>query len=483
MKHCRAYLAAAPALLALALAGCGAIGDSDPHAQLPPAPGAGAPLDPAVAAGAPAQVFEPGVTTPRAWWTAFGCDSLDALVGEALAHNNDLAAADAALRAAEASAKAAGSALVPSVDVGYTAQRARTAASLAPPVTDASQLLYSLHTAQVTVSYPVDLFGGLHARRRSAVAAAKVAQAHLLAARQSVAANLVVALVGLTAVEDQASATRAMIASGQEALGFLRQRLRLGDAGDADVTAQEAALASMEGQLPALDRAAAHQRAVIAALLGRAPGSAMPALPTFACFAVPGHLPVAFPADVVRYRPDVMAAAATVEGAAADAHAAVAARFPSLTLSATGGGTAQALGDMFDSPNLFWSVVGGITAPLFHSGALRHQQDAAIAMFDQSKAEYRATVLQAFVDVSDALQGLHDDAATLDAAQRGEAAAQQSYGFAVRQQKLGEVGALALLNAQAALDQARSQTIAARSARLVDTVALFQANGAQPSLP
>ena len=209
----------------------------------------------------------------------------------------------------------------------------------------------------------------------------------------------------------------------------------------------------------------------------------MPALPTSACFTVPQRLPVAYPADVVRYRPDVMAAAATVEGAAADAHAAVAARVPSLTLSATGGGTAQALGDVFDSPNLFWSVLGGITAPLFHSGALRHQQDAAVALFDQSKAEYRAAVLQAFVDVSDALEGLHADAATLDAAQRAQAAAERSYGYAVRQQQLGEVGALALLNAQATLDQARLQTIAARSARLVDTVALFQANGAPPPAP
>lgn len=471
-------LSAAP--LALVLSGCGGIGDRDPHAVLPPSPGAGASLDPAAAGAVPVQTFDVGAATPRTWWEQFGCDQLDTLVTQALAGNNDLAAADAALRAAQAQAKAAGSALGPAVDAGYNAQRMRTSASLAPVVTDANQLLYTLHTAQVTVSYPVDLFGELHARHRSALAAAKIQQARLLAARQSVAANLVVAAVMRAAAADQAAATRTMIDATRETLAFVRERRRLGAAGDADVAAQEATAATLEEQLPVLERSEAHLRAVIAALLGRAPGSELPPLPETQCLTLPARLPVGLPADVVRYRPDVMAAAAGVEGAAADAHAAVAARFPALTLSGSAGGIAQNFGDMFQSPNLFWSVLGGITAPLFHAGALRHQQQAAVAAFEQSKAQYRAAVLQAFVDVADALTGLHGDAVALDASERGLAAAERSYGYARRQQELGDIGTLGLLNAQTTLQQARVQAILARSARLIDTVALFQANGAAP---
>lgn len=466
--------------LALALSGCGGIGDRDPRAALPPSPGAGASVEPAAAGTVPVQTFDVGAATPRAWWEQFGCEQLDMLVQDALKNNNDLAAADAALRAAQAQAKAAGSALGPAIDAGYNAQRTRTSASLAPAVTDANQLLYTLHTTQVTVSYPVDLFGGLHARHRSAMAAAKVQQARLLAAHQSVAANLVIAAVTRASAADQAAATRAMIAATRETLTFVRERRRLGAAGDADVAAQEAAAAALEGQLPALDRSEAHERAVIATLLGRAPGSELPPLPATQCFVLPAKLPVAYPADVVRYRPDVMAAGAGVEGAAADAHAAVAARFPSLTLSGNAGGTAQSFEDMFQSPNLFWSVIGGITAPLFHAGALRHQQQAAVATFEESKAQYRAAVLAAFVDVADALTGLHGDAVALDAAERGLAAAERSYGYVRRQQELGDIGTLALLNAETTLQQARVQAILARSARLVDTVALFQANGAAP---
>ena len=94
----------APAALALALAGCAGIGDRDPHAPLPPGPGAGASLEPAGAGAIAQQTFVTGETTPRAWWEQFSCDQLNVLVQQALSANNDLAAADAALRAAQAQA-------------------------------------------------------------------------------------------------------------------------------------------------------------------------------------------------------------------------------------------------------------------------------------------------------------------------------------------------------------------------------------------
>ncbi|PNB40076.1 metal transporter, partial [Pseudomonas sp. FW305-130] len=84
-----------------------------------------------------------------------------------------------ALRQARELAGAAGGAASPQVDASYQAQRTRVSKALAPAVTDASQYLYSLHTAQVTVSYSPDVFGGTHAKIRSARAAADVARYRL----------------------------------------------------------------------------------------------------------------------------------------------------------------------------------------------------------------------------------------------------------------------------------------------------------------
>ncbi|MEV9048111.1 TolC family protein, partial [Klebsiella pneumoniae] len=91
-------------------------------------------------------------TVASDWWRAFGSPDLDALVDEALRHATDIAVADAALRQARELAGAAGGAALPQVDASYQAQRTRVSKALAPAVTDATQYLYSLHTAQVTVS-------------------------------------------------------------------------------------------------------------------------------------------------------------------------------------------------------------------------------------------------------------------------------------------------------------------------------------------
>ena len=166
-----------------------------------------------------------------------------------------------------------------------------------------------------------------------------------------------------------------------------------------------------------------------------------------------------------------------MEGAAADVHTAIAARLPSFPLTASVGGSAPQFSDMFATGNPFWSLIGGLAAPLFHGGTLRHQQRAAEAALEGSKAQYRAAALQAFIDVSDALTALKTDADALDAASRGEASAVRSLGYARRQLELGSVGTMQLLLANSTRSQAATQRIQAQSARLADTVALLVASG------
>ena len=132
---------------------------------------------------------------PVQWWRTFGNTDLDALVEEALHHETDIAVADATLRQAREQGAAAAGAALPQVDASYQAQRTRVSNALAPAVTDATQQLYTLHTTQVTVSYGLDLFGGTHARIRSANAAAEDQRHRFDAARTTVITNLVQAVI------------------------------------------------------------------------------------------------------------------------------------------------------------------------------------------------------------------------------------------------------------------------------------------------
>ena len=461
-------------LAALLLAGC-TVGPQHPATTPSLAPAVTA--DRIAPVSGPAQTVIAGAALKADWWTSFGSDTLDALVERALAKNEDLAVADATLRQARETAGVTAGAARPQADIGYNVEHARVSNALATPLVNPDETLYTLQTTQLSVTYPLDVFGLQRNRSRSARAAAEVASERLRAARKTVVATLVTAVIQYAALDGQIGATNASIIGNRDILTMLLKRQALGDIGNADIAAQQAALATAESALPPLVRQREHQRTLIAALIGVAPGSDLPPLPAFAELTLPTALPVALPAAIVADRPDIRAAAAQMRGAGADLGAAIAARLPAIVLSAQAGGSAPNFADMFANGNPFWALIGGVTQPVFHGGALRHQQRAAAAALDGAKAQYRSAVLQAFADVSDALTGLRTDADLLDAATRASTAATLSLTYGRRQLALGGIGTLTLLNASAVNAQAAASLIQVQAARLTDTVALYQAVG------
>ena len=445
--------------------------------SLAPTPAAGGTIEAINPATGAAQSFTPGGAVPQHWWTSFESPALNTLVEQALAHNNDLAAAEAALRQAQALAGVAAAARLPVVGVNYQAARVSTSGLVSPPLADPNANLYTIHTAQATITYPIDVFGGVGSKIRSARAAARAQGFRTRAAQTTVVANLVLAVSGQAALDDQLGAAHDSVNAARGVLDLLRRRQQLGAVGAADVSAQETVLATAEGAVPPLERALAHQRALIAALPGVAPGTPVPALPRLAALHLPQDLPISVPSQLVAERPDVRAAQAQMEGAAADVGTAIAARLPGVQLTGNLGGMALQVGEMFASGNLFWQIAGSLSQTLFDGGAALRQKHAADAAFDAAKAQYRASVLQAFVDVSDALTGLNGDGRALDAATHADTAAARTLTYTRRQQELGSVGTFDLLNAQNARAQAAGALVQAKAARLSDTVALYQALG------
>jgi len=469
------WLALSPlALASLSLGAC-AMGPQHPTTDLSLAP----PVSETVIAptSGPAQTIQPGAAVKADWWRAFQSADLDALVERALKANNDLATAEANLAQARELAKAAQGARAPQIDAGYQAERQRTSGTLANNLNDSNLYLYTLQTASVSVSYPLDLFGGLKSQALSARASAEVAAHRRDAAHNMVVANLVSAVIQHAQYVAQLNAARSSVDNNRNILDLLERRQKLGDIGLADVSAQQTALATAEGALPALVRAVDHQKSVIAMLIGVAPGADLPTLPSLEQLALPTDLPVGLPAQIVANRPDLRAAEAQMRGAGADVGVAIAARLPMLQLTATAGGAAQSFTDMFATGNPFYSIIGAITQPLFHGGQLLHKQRAAEAALDAAKAQYRGAVLVAFGDVADALTGVRTDGAALDAATRASDAAERNLDFTQRQLSLGGVGTLSLLNASNSAATAAAQLVQARAARLIDTVALYQAVG------
>lgn len=459
--------------LALAAAGC-TVGPDFHRPEAPPVAAwvEGGLPDATVATPGPggdAQRFLHDRPLPARWWTGFGSAGLDALVAAALRANPDLQAAEAALRQAGENAAAQRGGFWPQVDLQLQPQREKAA--------EADSSAYSLHTAQLSISYVPDVFGGQRRQAEALAAGVDAQRFEREAVYLTLVANVVESAIGEASARAQLAASEALVGQSRQLLEIVQRQHRAGDAGGGDVAAQETVLAQAQAQLPPLRRELAARRHQLAALTGQLPGEAV--LPTLQleALSLPAELPVGVPSQLVRQRPDVRAAEARLHAANADIGVATAARLPAITLSA-GAGRYGAQASPFGQAGAgFWSIGAELLQPLFHGGALRHGQRAAVAARDQAQAQYRATVLTAFQDTADALQAIVSDAQALQAASAADAAARRSLAMARRQRELGAASQAELVLAQQASQETAIALVQARAGRLASTVALYQALG------
>jgi NodT family efflux transporter outer membrane factor (OMF) lipoprotein len=447
------------------------------HRPAPPsASGYTAQALPAQTIGPAPQRFLAGGPVAARWWTLFGSPDLDALEDDALKANPDLKSAEAALRQARELYLAQRAALWPTVNLAANATRAKNSDTIAPPLANNSQN-YTLYQGQLNLSYDLDVFGGLR-RQVEAVAAQADAQRYQTeAAYLTLTTNVAGAAVQLAGLDAQLEATQQVIAADRRLLGLIRQEQALGQASTADVATAAASLEQAEQLAPPLRKQIDQQRDLLAVLIGRPGADAPTERLALAAFTLPRDLPVSLPADLVRQRPDVLAAEANVHVASAQVGVAVAARLPDVTLTGSAGGASTAITSLLSPQNTLWSVSGNVAQTVFDAGALRHKQKAAEAALEQAQSQYRGAVLVALQNTADVLQAIVEDAETDRHAAAAQAAADHSLRLARQQLAKGEVGALPELSAEATYDQAEAATAQAQAARYADTVALFQALG------
>ena len=260
-------------------------------------------------------------------------------------------------------------------------------------------------------------------------------------------------------------------------MATLQRQLALGDAAEAAVAAQQAALEQSRATLPPLEKQLAQQRDLLAALSGRMPSDTIDARFTLDALQLPGDLPLSLPARLVEQRPDVRMADEQLHAASAQVGVAIANRLPNVQITANIGSAAASASSLLGTGTGFWNIGADITAPLFDGGTLKHKQRAAEATYRQSAAQYRSTVIDAVQNVADVLHAVQADAAALASADLADRAAARSLAIAQRQLALGDIPEVAMLNAEQTWRQAEITLAQARANRYADTVALFQALG------
>ncbi len=429
-------------------------------------------------AGGETQRFMQGLDIPGQWWTLFHSEALNALIDQALKNNPTLPAAEAALRQAWENVYAAQGAFFPTAVVGYSPSRNKTATGVVFTSASSGKPWFTLHTAQVVVTYAPDVFGGTRREVESLGATAEFQRFQVEAVYLTLTSNVVAAAVQEASLRGQIAATEEIIKIETQALGILHKQFELGQVAGADVAAVDATLAQAQATLPPLHQKLAVQRDLLTALIGRFPSQEPAEKFDLASLQLPRDLPVSLPSKLVEQRPDVGAAEAQLHAASAAVGVAVAARLPQFTLTGNAGTIANRISQLFITPGTaFWTLAGNVAQTVFDAGTLLHKERAAVAAFDQAAAMYRSTVITAFQNVADALHAVQFDAETLKAAFAAERAAFKSLEIARRQLQLGAIGYLGLLTAENTYNTALLALVQARASRFADTAALFQASG------
>lgn len=423
---------------------------------------------------APGQSFAPG-PVPAKWWSKFGSATLDAWVEEGLAHNRDLAATvDSLLAARERLRAQLGSSELPTVNgqLEFERQRAIGLPNFGPPT-----ILYRVYAGAVQVSYDLDLFGATRRANEAARAGFEVQQQELAAARQTLAANIVVTAIRAAALGRELGLQERIESLAAQRARLTLRRYELGGAAHREVLEAQRAHHDAAAALPGLRAQQARTRHALAVLLGRGPQDAPEDL-DFDALQLPADVPVAVPSELVRARPDVLAAEAGLHEATAQLGVATAELLPHLSLTASYGSESYTRAGFLRSPTTVWGAGASLLQPIFAGGALLAEKRAASAELDAALQRYESTVLKAFGNVGDALRALDEDADALSHDVAAEADAQRFYEETLRRHDSGSESALAVIAGEQALLQQRLSRIAGQDARLVDTANLFQAIGA-----
>jgi NodT family efflux transporter outer membrane factor (OMF) lipoprotein len=454
-------------------------------------PGLGQPTPPAFKepGWTPAQ---PAELSPKGdWWTLFNDPALSALEARVVVSNQNVAAAEAAYRQAEALVREQRAALFPTVNLTGGATRTGSGRGGGTTITnpDGSTTTTggggrSATTYRVSLgaSWEPDVWGRIRRGIEAARGNAQASQADLAAATLSAQGALAVDYFDLRGADAQIALLSQAVAGYQKSLQIAQNRYNAGIAPHSDVLQAQSQLASTQADLADLGRTRAAFEHAIAVLAGQTPESFSIAADPNWVAGIP-QIPAGLPSTLLQRRPDVASAERRAASARAQIGVETAAYLPSLSLTGSYGFASTELGKLFSASNSVWSLGVSAAETLFNGGLTRARVSAARASYDEAVARYRQTALAALQDVEDQLAAsrvLAEEHALRETAARD---ADLAATMVTNQYREGQVAYTNVVTAQVQALNARRTLVQSATTRETTAVALIQAIGGgwQPS--
>jgi len=404
-----------------------------------------------------------------AWWSIYNDSKLDELERQVTVSNESLKATEASYRQALEIVNESRAGYWPTITANASGQRARAAA--APRISTTQDVV----SATLAASWVPDFWGRIRRTVESSVASAQASAADLAAARLSLQSTLATDYFSLRVADDLKRLFEETVTAYQATLDITRNQFEAGTAAETDVITAETELQGAQAQLVGVGVQRAQLEHAIGVLIGKTPDqfSIEPAPLTRD---VP-VTPVGMPSTLLERRPDIAAAERAAAAASAQIGVAIAAYYPDITLSASGGYLGSALAGLFKAANEVWTVGPQVTETIFNGGLFRAQVAAARAAYDGSVASYRQTVLSAFQQVEDQLAALRILEEQAEIQQRAVVSAREAVRLTIYQYEAGTVAYTSVVTVQAIALTDEQNLLTTLGNRLSASVALVAALG------
>lgn len=421
--------------------------------------------------GAPTEAPE---TATAPWWRTFGSGTLNSLILEGFAASPTVNEADAALDRARAARDAAFGGAFPELRLAARAEDARINATTfgfgAFPTREISR-----YSTSAGVSYDLDLFGGQRRAREAASAQLDAESFRRSAAYLTLAADIATAAVELAVVNEEIAALERIIADDEDVLRLTQRAVAAGAVGEIDRIRAETQLRQDAAVLPRLHGRRAGIETQLTVLTGRMPGLAPLSFRfTLSDFSTP-DAPVSIPSELLRSRPDILAAEAALHAVTAQIGVRIADQFPQIRLSGNLTQTALDPANLFARSSTGWAFGPELSLPLFRGGTLRARVREAEAEAHMAEARYRATVLRAFGQVTNAYADVEAAQGEYEAQQEALLLAEQSARLARRAYEVGAGTLPDVLDSQRRVSLSRRESARTAGARLTSLVRLHSA--------
>ena len=406
------------------------------------------------------------------WWQVLGDSTLQELIRIALRDNRDVRVALARVNEARAQLGIQRLEFLPQID----ASGAGGKVSVHDSLLGLRQGTYQFWSVGASVSWEIDLWGRLRRLNESAKASLLATEYGRRGVIITVVGDVAQAYLELRDLDQQTSIALSTVETRRQSLDLARSRFEGGLTSELDVRQGEAELAASEGRVASIRMQAAMKEQELNVLLGRMPGT-VPRGATLMHQTFPAKVPAGLPSTLLQRRPDVREAEEELRSANAMIGAAIAARFPTISLTGAGGTRSDMVDNLFKTGTGFWNLFGNVLLPILNAGRSGKQVALERARTEAALAHYDQVVLGAFREVEDGLVALQQLQIQVDAAVRQVAAARRAVSLAADRYHGGVDSYTTLLDAQRIQADAELGESSLQRQQRVAVVQLYRALG------